>query len=142
MTFYSFDARAVAAVLGGEPVVGPVSGIGDLRHAVIDGLPVDALDAVTQYVARTPEERTQLMKLLALNRRRARMTISAGERVVRVAHVALLAEHVWEDQTLAKDFLWTRQTRWKRSALELCRTDLGAREVAHLLASIEFSLPA
>ncbi len=141
------DARDVYRILGGEQGVGrKVRTVRELRRAVEDGLPVKALDAAARYVAGgergASEIRYGIVPKTTLHRRE-RLTPEESERVERLARVAALAEHVWEDRALAHEFLTSPQPQLDgERPVDLARTDLGTREVEELLFSLEYSLPA
>jgi putative toxin-antitoxin system antitoxin component (TIGR02293 family) len=66
-----------------------------------------------------------------------------GERAERLARMAALAERVWETPELAHEFLTSPQPQLKgERPIDLARSELGAREVEHLLMRIEHGLPA
>ena len=60
----------------------------------------------------------------------------------RLARITVLAEQVWEDADLAREFLTSPQPQLGgKQPVELCRTERGAREVEDLLRRLEWSLP-
>ncbi len=141
------DARDVYRILGGEKAVGrPVRTVRELRHAVDDGFPVEALESAARYVAGdergAAEIRYGIVPKTTLHRRE-RLTAEESQRLERLARVTALAEQVWEDRELAHEFLLSPQPQLEgERPIDLARTDLGAREVEALLFAIEYSLPA
>ncbi len=129
-------------ILGGERVLGRrVRVMDDLRRAVMEGLPVQALTEVTRHVGR-PDLKYRIVPKATLHRRRTRLSLEESERLERIARVTALAEHVWENQDHARTFLTSTQAQLGgETPLDMARTDLGAREVEDLLWKIEYSLP-
>ncbi|HEV2149486.1 MAG TPA: antitoxin Xre/MbcA/ParS toxin-binding domain-containing protein [Longimicrobiaceae bacterium] len=140
------DARDVYRILGGRRAVGrEVRTVRELRLAVEDGLPVEALDSAARYVAGdergAAEIRYGIVPKTTLHRRE-RLTSEESQRLERLARVAALAEQVWEDRALAHEFLTSPQPQLgDERPIDLARTDLGAREVEELLMGMEYSLP-
>lgn len=139
-------ARAVARILGGERTLGrTVRTVRELRRTVESGLPVRALDAAVRYVAGgaagAAELKYRIVPRSTLHRRR-RLTLEESERLERLARVTALAEHVWENRTLAFEFLSSPQPQLGgERPLDLAHSDLGAREVEALLLGLEYALP-
>ena len=129
-------------IMGGERVLGRrVRVVDDLRRAVIDGLPVQALIELARHVGR-PELKYRVVPKATLHRRRVKLSLEESERLERIARIVALAEHVWENQAHALTFLTNTQAQLGgETPLEMARTDLGAREVEELLWKIEYSLP-
>jgi putative toxin-antitoxin system antitoxin component (TIGR02293 family) len=117
----------------------------ELRHAVDAGLPVPALDAVVRYVTGTrpggAELKYRIVPKTTLHRR-TRLTAEESQRLERLARVAALAEQVWEDAELAREFLTNPQPQLEgERPVDLAASELGAREVEDLLMQIEYALP-
>jgi uncharacterized protein (DUF2384 family) len=54
-----------------------------------------------------------------------------------------MAESVWEDKALAREFLTSPQPQLGGARpVELARSDLGSRQVEQLLNGLEYALPA
>lgn len=63
----------------------------------------------------------------------------ASERIDRLAQIAVLAEAVFEDKSVATDWLATENdTLGGKTPLSLCETELGARQVRRVLHAIEW----
>lgn len=140
------DPRDVYRILGGAKAVGrEVRTVRELRRVVEEGLPVEALDSASRYVAGddrgAAEIRYAIVPRTTLHRRE-RLNAEESQRLERLARVAALAEAVWEDRALAHEFLTSRQPQLDgERPIDLARTDLGAREVEELLMALEYSLP-
>ena len=122
----------------------------ELRHAVEEGLPLGALDsAVERAFGRTGAAegfKYRLVPRTTLNRRRgrprARLSPDESERTERLARMTALAEQVFEDAALAREFLTSAQpSLGGERPVDLVRSDLGTREVEDLLSALEYSLP-
>jgi putative toxin-antitoxin system antitoxin component (TIGR02293 family) len=130
-------------IMGGERVLGRrVRVMDDLRRAVEAGLPVQTLTEVTQHLGGA-ELRYRIVPKATLHRRKTKLTPAESERVERLARVIALAEQVWEDEGLAREFLMSPQTRLGGvRPVDMARSELGARQVEDLLWEMEYSLPA
>jgi putative toxin-antitoxin system antitoxin component (TIGR02293 family) len=112
---------------------------------VEDGLPVRSLEALAGYLGANDIEaadvKNRIVPRTAL-RRRTRLSVEEGERTERLARLAALAEQVWEDADLAREFLTGPQPQLGgERPIDLARTEPGAREVEELLMKIEYALP-
>lgn len=137
----------VVRILGGERVLGRrLRTMEELRLAVAAGLPVAALDHVAAHVSPgrgSSAFKYRIVPRATLHRRKQRLSPAESERLERVARIAALAEAVWEDASLAREFLTSAQPQLgDERPIDLARTDLGAREVEELLMKIEYALPA
>jgi putative toxin-antitoxin system antitoxin component (TIGR02293 family) len=143
----SVNAPAVARILGGSGVLHRrVRSLADLREAVEEGLPVDALERTVAHFGLEPAMASEIKHRIVPKttlQRRTRLTLEESERLERLARLTALAEEVWESPSLAKEFLVTAQPQLDgERPVDLARTDLGAREVEQLLMRIEHALPA
>lgn|SRR5574337_452087 len=141
------DALQVARLLGGARVLGRrIRSVRDLRLAVETGLPVGALEAVVGHVAGDRFTAAALKYAIVPKttlHRRERLTTEESERLERLARMTALAEQVWDDPGLAREFLVSAQPQLGgERPLDLARTDLGTREVEALLYRLEYALPA
>ena len=143
------NAPAVARILGGSSVLHRrVRSLEDLREVVESGLPVGALERTVRHVATEPavaaEIRHRIVPKTTLQRRRnQRLTLEESERLERLARIAALADEVWEEPELAREFLTSPQPQLGgKRPIDLARTDLGTRQVEDLLLRIEYALPA
>ena len=138
---------AVARILGGERVLRRrIRTMAELRAAVGSGLPTEALEHAVHHLAgdspAAAELRYAIVPKTTLQRRGARLSLGESERLERLARIAALAEEVWEDGALAREFLTSAQPQLGgERPVDLARSDLGAREVEQLLYAIEYALP-
>jgi putative toxin-antitoxin system antitoxin component (TIGR02293 family) len=139
---------SIARILGGERVLHRrIRTMAELRDAVESGLPTEALDHTVHHLAGDGPEAADLRYAIVpkttLQRRRARLSLAESERLERLARITALAEEVWEDEALAREFLIGAQPQLDgERPVDLARSDLGARQVEQLLYAIEFALPA
>lgn len=117
----------------------------DLAHAIEDGLPVAALEKVTERIAPTDRSlKYQLVPKATLERRRRspsrRLSETESERVARLAEVWRQAVAVFGAEDKARHFLLTPHPLLKDARpLELAwRTGVGARAVADLLGGLQY----
>lgn len=143
----AITAPAVARLMGGSRILGTrIRSVRDLRRAVELGLPVAALNAVVEHVTSDRFSATALKHSIVPKttlHRRTRLSAEESARLERLARLAALAERVWEDPSLAHEFLTTPQPQLGHERpVDLTRSDLGTREVETLLYRLEYSLPA
>jgi putative toxin-antitoxin system antitoxin component (TIGR02293 family) len=139
-------AARVADLMGGAQTLGrEIRTIGELRQAVEDGLPVSALDRVVHHVSRDHRSAAELKYRIiprSTLRRRQRLSPQESQWLERLARMVVLAEEVWEDATLAHEFLTSAQPQLEgERPVDLARSDLGTREVEALMTKIEYALP-
>lgn len=143
----TIKAPEVARILGGERTLHRrIRTLEDLREAVESGLPTTALDRAVSHAAGEGPEATELKHSIVpkttLRRRRGRLNAEESQRLERLARMTALAEEVWEDPALAREFLTRPQPQLgDERPVDLARSDLGTRQVEDLLYSLEFSLP-
>jgi len=141
------NAPAVARILGGERTLHrQVRTVDDLRAVVEGGLTVEALERTVRRVLGEGRAATELKHRIVpkttLQRRQGRLSFEESERLERLARLAALAEEVWEDPGLAREFLASPQPQLGgERPVDLARSDLGTREVEDLLFKLEYSLP-
>ena len=140
------NAAGIARLLGGERVLGRrVRSVSDLRETVEAGLPVRSLEVVARHVARNDRDAAELKYRVVPKttlHRRTRLTAEEGQRLERLARMAVLAEEVWEDADLAHEFLNSVQPQLGgERPVDMARSDLATREVEELLYRLEWSLP-
>jgi len=143
----TIDVMRIAERLGGAGTIGRrVTTLAELRGAVDDGLPVATLDAISSHLAHDEAEATQLKYRVVPKstlRRRTRLSPEESERTERLARLSALAERVWEDEELAREFMTSEQPQLEGARpIDKARSELGAREVEMLLMRIEHALPA
>lgn len=144
----TIKAPEVARILGGQRTLHRrIRTLADLRAAVESGLPVESLDrAVSHVVAEGPsatELKYSIVPKTTLQRRRERLSAEESERLERLARMTALAQEVWEDSALAREFLTSPQPQLDgERPVDLARSDLGTRQVEDVLYALEYSLPA
>jgi putative toxin-antitoxin system antitoxin component (TIGR02293 family) len=139
-------ARA-AALMGGAKVLGrSVESIGDMRAAVEAGLPKIALKRVVESLISDPRGQRALMHKLVpeptLRRSGRRLNLAGSERTERLARITALAQFAWDDETDVREFMTTPHPMLDgKTPAEMAATDLGARQVEDILASLIYGLP-
>lgn len=120
----------------------------ELMQAFRDGLPLQELQALQERLQVTSEEMGRLlgMSKATLHRRKAdggRLSPLVSDRVARYARLLGLALRVFEDAEDARRWLQSPQRGLGGAApLEHAITEIGAREVEHLLGRIEHGVYA
>lgn len=138
----------IAEVLGGRTALKrQIQSLEDMRLAVERGLPVRSLHLAINRITSSKKEATELtyeiVPRTTLHRRRTRLSKKESEQLERLARMTALAEEVWEDLTLAHEFLTSSQPQLGgKKPVELVDSDLGTRQVEDLLYRLEYSLPA
>lgn len=141
----------IAAALGGaKSLKRRIASEDDLRRAVDDGLPVDVLAGLARSfaVVRDPARRALLMTHIAPSatlKRRARGKVlrpAEGERAARLARIYAMARFAFDDDGLARRFLFAphRELDGDTPALR-AGSELGARQVEAILWSLVYGLP-
>jgi putative toxin-antitoxin system antitoxin component (TIGR02293 family) len=139
-------ASDVAGLLGGQPGLGGVvMSDFDLLQAVLQGLPVSAVDAIVESGAITPDEASRvIIHSEDLRERRAgvqRLSQDESDRLIRVARVIAAATDTFTDAD--------RAARWLRTAnrglgglvpMELLATETGAALVHEALHKIDHGI--
>ncbi len=140
-------ATAIAEVLGGRKILRrTVKKPDDLAELVREGLPAASVTVLAERLAigsTTLSEKLGI-PLRTLTRRlsqRSRLTSSESDRMVRLARVFATAVEMIGDETKAVEWLQTpnRALGGQRPIDEL-DTDVGAREVEHLLGRIAYGV--
>jgi putative toxin-antitoxin system antitoxin component (TIGR02293 family) len=139
-------ASDVASLLGGQPGLGGVvMSDFDLLQAVLDGLPLSAVDAIVDSGAITADEASRLIiHSEDLRERRAgvqRLSQDESDRLIRVARVIAAATDTFTDPG--------RAARWLRAPnrglggmvpVELLATETGAALVHETLHKIDHGI--
>jgi putative toxin-antitoxin system antitoxin component (TIGR02293 family) len=142
------DAGRVAEVMGGPGTLRrEVRSTADLVELIEQGIPVEALDAVMGRIelngSLAGDVKHWVVPKSTLTRRHDRLNLEESERLERLARVTALAEQVWEDRRLAREFLTAPQPQLDDARpIDAIRTELGSRRVEELLLRLEYSLPA
>ena len=143
------NIERVSEVLGGiRTLKHRVRTLNDLHEIVAGGLPKTSVRALFSHLSERYDVEVQPLRdfvapRATLKRRRTRLTPTESQRLERLARIVAMTEDVWQDRTAAAEFLRRpHRSLGGRTPLQMATTDLGARQVEELLASIEFGLPA
>lgn len=137
------ELRAVIRELGGERTLGrTLSSDGDLREAIREGFPHAVLEELMRASGLTLKELADALDLSCRSlqrRRRGRLARFESDRLYRLARLLALAQESLGDAS--------RATRWLKrtnralggvAPLAAIDTELGARQVEHLLGRIAY----
>ncbi len=118
-----------------------------VRKAVEDGLPVEAVKELQaelkRFGVRRPSEYVDRIVARATLQRRDRLKPAEGERLVRVAAVLATAADVWGDDEDAAEFLTLPHPMLGGGVpIDLALSEIGARQVEHILLAMDLGLPA
>ena len=134
-------AALTAEQLGGPKTIGrQVRSDADLARAVELGFPTATIDALRKQGVTDRDIAALVIKPRTLSHRRAqrsRLTVEESDRAVRLARVRALAEETFANRRKAD--LWLHRELSVldgRRPIDLIRTQVGARIVEDLLASI------
>lgn len=144
--------KAVAAILGGESVLGRrVATRLSMADIVSKGLPEKSLDEVKESLGLSDSEMASTLGLStktigrfrtnSTRRRQAHLPAVTSDRLYRLARIYSLALDVLEGKKAASE--WLRQPQvglGNRVPLDLLTTEAGAREVEDLLGRIEYGV--
>ena len=134
-------AFLTAEQLGGAKTIGrQVQSEADLARAVELGFPTATIDALRKRGVTDRDIAALIIKPRTLSHRRvkhSRLTMEESDRAVRLARVRALAEGAFADRHKADRWLHQELTALDgRRPIDLIRTQVGARMVEGLLASI------
>ncbi len=135
------EAFLTAEQLGGSKTIGhPVRSDADLARAVEHGFPTATIDALRKRGVTDRDIAAVIIKPRTLSHRRAqhsRLTVEESDRAARLARVRALAEETFADSHKADRWLHRELPLLDgRRPIDLIRTQVGARMVEDLLASI------
>jgi putative toxin-antitoxin system antitoxin component (TIGR02293 family) len=139
--------ESIAAIMGGTAVLGHrVRSIGDLERTISRGLPKRALRITVERIyASAGDARRVMFRVVpeATFKRRTRLSPAESERTERLARIIAAAEHAWNDQEDAKEWLTKPHPELgNRTPLDSAMTELGARQVEELLDRLFYGIPA
>ena len=122
------------------------AGLERVLKAVEDGLPVEAVGelqaALKRVGVRRPSEYVDSIVSRSTLQRRDRLKPAEGEQIVRVASILATAVDVWGDETDAGEFLTSPHPMLGGGVpIELALSEIGARQVEHLLLAMDLGLP-
>jgi putative toxin-antitoxin system antitoxin component (TIGR02293 family) len=141
-------ARDLAAVLGGEKVLGRgIRNEFDVEECVRRGLPLEVLDAM---IERSILNATELYGWIIPRRtlahrikKKQRLSLEESNRISRVARVYALAVDTFGNEEKARR--WLRKPLrqlGRRTAMQMLETELGAHQVENILGRIGYGLAA
>jgi putative toxin-antitoxin system antitoxin component (TIGR02293 family) len=143
----TIEPTRVAEIMGGSQVLGhSVRSLQDLSHAVLRGLPKDALKRTVRRVFPEAAEANEIMNRIVpsatYKRRRNTLKVDESERTERLARIIASAEYVWADAGKARHWLTKPHPELgRKSPVDLALSELGARQVEDLLDRIFYGLP-
>ena len=125
------------------------AGLGRLervRKAVEEGLPVEAVRELQaelkRFGVRRPSEYVDSIVSRATLQRRKRLKPVEGEQLVRVASLLATAAEVWGDHEDAAEFLTSPHPMLGGAVpIDLALSEVGARQVEHILLAMDLGLP-
>ena len=137
----------IADVMGGKTILGRhIRSIDDLERSVSHGLPKRALRSTAERLCPSAgEARRVIFRIVpeATFKRRTRLSTEESERTERLARVIAAAEHAWNDQDDAREWLTKPHPELgNRTPFEAGMTELGARRVEELLDRLYYGIPA
>jgi putative toxin-antitoxin system antitoxin component (TIGR02293 family) len=141
------EAKRIAEVMGGRPVLGKVvSSIEDLEEIVGEGLPKTALRITVRRVFLVVREANRYLYRIVpeatYKRRTGKLRVMESERTERLARVIAAAEAVWDDQKDAREWLTRPHPELSnRTPIDCALTELGARQVESLIDRLQYGLP-
>lgn len=137
------QAEKIADVLG---MPCQIHSLYELIESVAHGLPKKTLQTTVKHLTLDGGVAKQLSDRLVppatYKRRRGHLNPQESERVERLARVYATALDAWDNEDDARQFLFTphRMLNQQRP-IDLAFTELGARQVEQILASIRYGLP-
>ena len=145
----SFSLKELAGRMIREtnPVFGDGSGLEEVRKAVARGLPAEAVKQLQvelkRFGVRRASDYVNGIVPRATLQRREHLKEDEGETVLRVASIIALAVDVWGNDEWAAEWL-TCQHPMLGGARPVDRalSAVGARQVEHILYSLDLGLPA
>lgn len=145
----SFSLRELAGRMVREtnPVYGDGSGLEAIREAVAEGLPTEAVKQLQaelkRFGVRRSSEYVNGIVPRATLQRREQLKEDEGETVLRVASVVALAAYVWRNDESAAEWLTCKHPMLGGARpIDRALSEVGARQVEHILYSLHFGLPA
>lgn len=136
------DVQPISLILG----LKPLGTVCELESAVSAGLPKRSVVRLAARLYPDAREalryRSTIVPLATWKRRTTRLSPAESERTERLARVLAFAEHVWDDQDLARRWIFAPHPELdNRVPIEVARTELGARRVEALLNRLVYGLP-
>lgn len=148
MTEYRAKIAELGALVVREarPGYAGASRLEGVRQAVEEGLPVEAVRELQaelkRFGVRRPSEYVDSIVSRATLQRRDRLKPAEGEKLVRVAALLATAADVWGDEEDAGAFLTSPHPMLGGAVpIDLARSEIGARQVEHILLAMDLGLP-
>jgi putative toxin-antitoxin system antitoxin component (TIGR02293 family) len=133
----------IADLLGGTKVLGPTKELADLQHAIREGLPYAALEALAVALELSHRDIATALGLPRLGRptRGRHLSLVASDRLYRLAHVSRLAAEVLGNLDKARTWLGrANRALGGQTPLSMLDTEIGVREVQDVLARINYGM--
>lgn len=129
-----------------NPVYGDGSGLEAIRAAVAEGLPAEAVKQLQaelkRFGVRRSSEYVNGIVPRATLQRREHLKEDEGEMVLRVASIIALAADVWGNDERAAEWLTCRHPMLGGARpIDRAMSEVGARQVEHILYSLDLGLP-
>ncbi len=145
-TYRSITELGALVVKEARPGYAGPSRLEKVRKAVEEGLPVEAVKELQAELkrlgVRRPSEYVDSIIPRATLQRRDRLKPEEGEQLVRVAAVLATAQDVWDDEEDAAEFLTSPHPMLGGGVpIDLALSEIGARQVEHILLSLDLGLP-
>ena len=123
------------------------SSLENLTDTLTHGLPKGALRATLKNLFPDSAEQTKFLYRVipeaTFKRRQGRLSPAESERTERLARVIATADFFLESRAASRAFLTAPHWKFRgKTPIETALTELGARQVEELLASVAFGLPA
>jgi putative toxin-antitoxin system antitoxin component (TIGR02293 family) len=136
------DVQPIALILG----LKPLHSLHELEDAVAEGLPKRSVSRLAARLHPDGKEalryRSTIVPLATWKRRTTKLSPAESERTERLARVLALAEYVWDDQVVARQWMFAAHPELSgRTPVDSARTELGARRVEDLLNKLFYGLP-
>ena len=139
----------ISEVLGGDQVIGrSLKSRADFDEIIRSGFSWKAVSHAKDSMSLTDRELSSLLDvsertLSRLKKGEKRLTISASDRLFRIANIFALAKQVFESEDAALKWLHNPQIGLGgRVPLDMIMTEAGTHEVENLLGRIEYGVIA
>lgn len=118
----------------------------ELTESVTRGLPKKSLKVTVTHVTKDAELVRQISNQLvppaSFKRRKGVLSVHESERVERLARLYATALDVWGDEEDARQFLFNPHALLNgKKPIEMAFTELGVRQVEHILEKLRYGLP-
>ena len=146
-TTHSLSAPEVVDFLGGSKVLGSVKDPEDIQHAIRDGLPYSAFEALADMLELTRRDVTEIVgmapRTLARRKQRRHLSPIESDRLYRIARIMQLAADTLGGVKQARQWLnRSNRSLGGHSPLSMLDTEIGARQVEEALMRINYGMYA